>query len=135
MSLGQATQQQKLQSSHRFGASKADCPTGLPIRVSVVFSQTPVSSFSPSKDKSHELECRPSGCYLRGLSRGLQGSRIIRGQADRQAGQLTGHGCFPDEHPGNLDAGMAEHVRHMMMRNLGVTFKETMHYLCMHIAY
>ena len=41
VSLGHATQQQKLQSSPRFGVFKADFPTGLLIRRSV-FSQTPV---------------------------------------------------------------------------------------------
>ena len=39
-SLGHATQQQKLQSSPRFGVFKADFPTCLRIRRSVVFTDT-----------------------------------------------------------------------------------------------
>ena len=40
LSLGHATQQQKLQSSPRFGVLKADCPTSLLTRRSVFFTDT-----------------------------------------------------------------------------------------------
>ena len=40
MSLGHATQQQKLQSSHRFGVFRADFPTRLLLQRSVFFTDT-----------------------------------------------------------------------------------------------
>ena len=74
VSLGHATQQQKLQSSPRFGAFKADFPTGLLVRMSF-FSQTPVWHQSQIGSlRIRGLGCRRQSCGSRRVEDGPENS-------------------------------------------------------------
>ena len=68
VSLGHATQQQKLQSSPRFGVFKADFPTGLLIRSSEFCSQTPVRQPILIKSDPHRFGTRGRAPGVNGSS-------------------------------------------------------------------